>query len=102
VLSNEVSKLIKDEAQMVCLDPTYNIDTIVSDVKVGLLQQMTLPQIENSKFEIDYKTQSALPCGATRYIGFMTQSKAPCEIILYSNDSLNHISLDGKAYKNHL
>jgi hypothetical protein len=97
-----VSSLIKDEAQMVCLDPTYNIDTIVSDVKVGLLTQMTLPQIENSKFEIDYKTQSTIPCGATRYLGNMTQSKAVCEILLYSNDTLNHISLDGKAYKNHL
>jgi len=63
---------------------------------------MTLPQVENSKFEIDYKTQTTIPCGATRYSGFMNGSKAPCEVLLYSNDCLNHVSLDGKPYKNHL
>jgi len=46
------------------LDPTYNIDTIVSDQNIGVLTSVSLPTIENSSYDIDYSTVSQLPCGA--------------------------------------
>jgi hypothetical protein len=88
LLSTEVSRLIKDEAVMVCLDPTYNIDSIVSDHNIGLLQSISLPQIENTQFDIDYKDVTILPCGAQRYLGMLMETKQTVEIIVYPNDTL--------------
>ena len=53
LLAGEVNRLIKEEAQMCMLDPTYNIDTIVSDQNIGVLTSVSLPTIENSSYDID-------------------------------------------------
>ena len=53
LLAGEVNRLIKEEAQMCMLDPTYNIDMIVSDQNIGVLTSVSLPTIENSSYDID-------------------------------------------------
>ena len=64
LLAGEITRLIKDEAIMCVLDPSTNIDTIVSDTNVGVLNSVNLPTIENSQFDVDYNTLSQIPCGA--------------------------------------
>lgn len=60
---------------MCLLDPTHNIDTIVSDQNIGVLTSVSLPTIENSSYDIDYNTLSTLPCGANRYFGKLFSTK---------------------------
>ena len=45
---------MKEEAVLTVLDPTKNIDTIISDDNVGVLTSVSLPTIENSQFDVDY------------------------------------------------
>jgi hypothetical protein len=47
---------MKEEAVLTVLDPSKNIDTIVSDQNVGVLSSVSLPSIENSQFDVDYMT----------------------------------------------
>jgi hypothetical protein len=46
LLAGEVKRLIKEEAQMCVLDPTFNIDTLVNDEKVGQLDAISPPLIQ--------------------------------------------------------
>ena len=46
LLAGEVTRLIKEEAQMCVLDPTFNIDTIMNDDNFGVLKSISLPTIE--------------------------------------------------------
>ena len=46
LLAGEVTRLIKEEAQMCVLDPTYNVDTIVNDDNFGVLRSVSLPSID--------------------------------------------------------
>ena len=46
LLAGEVTRLIKEEAKMCVLDPTFNIDTIVNDDNFGVLKSISLPTIE--------------------------------------------------------
>lgn len=102
LLASEVNRLIKEEAQMCALDPTHNIDTIVSDQNIGVLTSVSLPTIENSSYDIDYSTSTQLPCGAQCYSGKLVSTREPVEILLYPSDILQYVSSDGKSYKTHL
>jgi hypothetical protein len=64
LLAGEITRLIKDEAVMCVVDPSHNIDTIVSDANIGVLTSVNLPTIENSSFDVDYESMSIVPCGA--------------------------------------
>lgn len=48
MLASEVTRLIKEEAQMCVLDPTFNVDTIVNDDNFGVLKSISLPTIEQT------------------------------------------------------
>jgi hypothetical protein len=48
LLANDITRLIKEEATLSVLDPSKNIDTIISDQNVGVLTSVSLPTIENS------------------------------------------------------
>lgn len=93
---------MKEEAVNIVLDPTKNIDTIVSDQNVGVLTSVSLPTIENSQFDVDYASLVHLPCGAQRFRGTLISTKEDIEILLYPSEGLSYVSLDGKAYKRHL
>ena len=56
LLAGEITRLIKDEAIMCVLDPSSNIDSIVSDANIGVLTSVNLPTIENSQFDVDYNS----------------------------------------------
>lgn len=56
LLAGEANHLIRDEAQLCVLDPTYSINKIVTDSSVGALSAVGAPPIENSQFDIDYHT----------------------------------------------
>lgn len=58
--------------------------------------------IENSAFDIDFATIEYLPSGAQRYIGLMPENRKRVEILIFPNEDLNYVSLDGKAFKKHL
>jgi hypothetical protein len=49
LLAGESNRLIRDEAQLCVLDPTYSINTIVNDTKVGALSAVSVPVIESSQ-----------------------------------------------------
>lgn len=102
LLASEVTRLIKEEAQMCVLDPTYNIDTMVNDDNIGVLRSISLPTIEQTQFDIDYSTMRTLPCGANVYDGMMLHTKQLVEITVYPNEALQYTSLDGKSMKTHL
>jgi hypothetical protein len=61
-----------------------------------------VPTIENSAFDIDYSSLTFLPSGAQKYQGVLPQQGKKVEILIYPNDDLSYVSLDGKAYKKHL
>ena len=88
LLAGEVTRLIKEEAQLCVLDPTYNIDTQISDDNFGVLRAISLPTIEQTQFDIDYSTMRALPCGAAAYDGIMLHTRQPVEITVYPNEAL--------------
>ncbi len=67
LLAGEANRLIRDEAQLCVLDPTYSINTIVNDQNVGALSAVSIPLIENSQFDIDYNSMEVLPSGAQRF-----------------------------------
>jgi hypothetical protein len=48
LLAGDITRLMKEEAVLTVLDPTKNIDTIISDDNVGVLSSVSLPTIENS------------------------------------------------------
>ena len=48
LLAGDITRLIKEEAVLTVLDPSKNIDTIISDENVGVLTSVSLPTIENS------------------------------------------------------
>jgi len=73
LLAGEANRLIRDEAQLCVLDPTSNINTIVSDAKIGTLAAVSVPNIENSLFEADFATEILLPSGARKYEAFMAK-----------------------------
>jgi hypothetical protein len=75
LLAGEVTRLIKEEAQMCVLDPTFNVDTFVNDDNFGVLKSISLPTIEQTQFDIDYSTMVTLPCGAAQYEGVMLHTK---------------------------
>jgi len=102
LLAGEVNRLIKEEAQMCVLDPSTNINTIVSDQNIGVLTSVSIPTIENSQFDIDFATQSGLPCGALRYQGTKFSTKESVEVMMYPSEVLQYVSLDGKVFKRHL
>jgi hypothetical protein len=54
LLAGDITRLMKEEAVLTVLDPTKNIDTIISDDNVGVLSSVSLPTIENSQFDVDY------------------------------------------------
>ena len=87
---------------MCVLDPTHNIDNIVSDQNIGVLTSVSLPTIENCSYEIDYATVQSLPCGANKYFGKMVATREQIEVMLYPADILQYVSLDGKSFKAHL
>ena len=87
-MAGEVNRLIKEEAQLCVLDPTFNIDTIVNDDNVGVLKSISLPTIEQAQFDIDYSTMRVLPCGAAQYDGMMLHTKQAVEITVYPNEVL--------------
>lgn len=87
---------------MCVLDPTHNIDNIVSDQNIGVLTSVSLPTIENCSYEIDYATVQSLPCGANKYFGKMVATREQIEVMLYPSDILQYVSLDGKSFKAHL
>lgn len=74
----------------------------MSDQNAGVLNSLEVPHIENSSFDIDFTTLEYIPCGAQRYIGQMPETKKKIEVLIYPNDDLNYVSLDGKAFKKHL
>ena len=102
MLASEVTRLIKEEAQMCVLDPTFNVDTMVNDDNCGVLRSTALPTIEQTQFDVDYGTMQKLPCGAVQYCGMMLQTKQPVEITVYPYEILQYTSLDGKAMTYHL
>ena len=87
---------------MCVLDPSTNIDTIVSDQNIGVLTSVNLPTIENSSFDVDFDSMTSAPCGAQNYSGFLVRTKEPVEILIYPAEHLSYVSLDGKTYKRHL
>lgn len=64
LLAGEATRLLKEEAQLCVLDPTYNINTVVNDQNTGVLTSIQVPNIENSAFDIDFTTLNFLPSGA--------------------------------------
>jgi len=102
LLAGEITRLIKEEAVMCVLDPSTNIDTIVSDQNIGVLTSVNLPTIENSSFDVDFDSMTSAPCGAQNYSGFLVRTKEPVEILIYPAEHLSYVSLDGKTYKRHL
>jgi len=54
LLAGDITRLMKEEAVLTVLDPTKNVDTIISDDNVGVLTSVSLPTIENSQFDVDY------------------------------------------------
>jgi GH35 family endo-1,4-beta-xylanase len=102
LLAGESTRLMKEEAQLCVLDPTYNINTIVNDQHAGFLASIQIPTIENSAFDIDYTTLQFLPSGAMHYSGIIPVNHQKIEVLNYPNDDLNYVSADGKAYKKHL
>lgn len=64
LLAGDITRLIKEEAVLTVLDPSKNIDTIISDENVGVLTSVSLPTIENSQFDVNYQSLTVLPCGA--------------------------------------
>jgi len=93
---------MKEEAQLCVLDPTSNVNVIVNDSNAGVLNSINVPIIENSAFDVDFTTLLTLPCGAQRYTGVLPEDRRKVEILLYPNEDLNYVSLDGKTYKKHL
>lgn len=57
LIATEITRLIKNEAQLCALDPTTNIDHIITDQQIGVLQSLSLPTIENAQIEIDYDSK---------------------------------------------
>lgn len=102
LLASEVTRLIKEEAQLCVLDPSYNLDNMVNDDRYPTLRSISLPTIEQTQFDIDYSTMRNLPCGASVYDGMMLSTKQQVEITVYPNDVLQYTSLDGKSMKTHL
>ena len=49
----DATRLMKEEAQLCVLDPTFNINTVVNDQHAGFLASIQIPTIENSAFDID-------------------------------------------------
>jgi hypothetical protein len=64
LLAGEANRLIRDEAQLCVLDPTFSINTIVDDSKVGALSAVSVPPVENSTLDIDGASLVLLPSGA--------------------------------------
>lgn len=54
LLAGDITRLMKEEAVLTVLDPSKNIDTIISDENVGVLTSVSLPTIENSQFDVNY------------------------------------------------
>lgn len=102
LLAGEANRLIRDEAQLCVLDPTNNINTIVSDAKIGTLAAVSVPNIENSLFEADFATEVLLPSGARRYEAFMAKQRKRAEVYVYPDDILTVVSPDGRQFKRHL
>lgn len=102
LLAGEATRLMREEAQLCVLDPTFNVNTIVNDQNAGFLASIQIPQIENSAFDIDFTTLQFLPSGAQRYSGIIPVSHKKVEVLIYPNEDLNFVSADGKAYKKHL
>ena len=67
-----------------------------------MLTAIQVPAIENSAIDIDFTTLEYLPSGAQRYIGIMSDSRKKVEILIFPNDDLNYVSMDGKTFKKHL
>lgn len=84
------------------LDPTYSINTIVDDSKVGALSAVSVPPVENSTLDIDGASLVLLPSGAQRFEGVMGKQRRKVEVLMYPNDCLNYPSEDRKAYRKHL
>ena len=102
LLASEANRMIRDEAMLCVLDPTSNINTIVSDSNAGALSAVAVPLVENSQFDIDFNSLTFLPSGAQRYNGVEISTRRDVEILCYPSDYLNFVSSDGKVYKRHL
>jgi hypothetical protein len=102
LLAGEANRLIRDEAQLCVLDPTYSINTIVNDTKVGALSAVSVPVIESSQLHLDGNTMEALQCGASRYEGLMGKEGKRVEVLMYPRECLNYPSADRKSYGKHL
>ena len=45
--------MIKDEAALCVLDPTYNVNTIVNDESSSIIKHIHIPPIANSLFDVE-------------------------------------------------
>ena len=54
LLAGDITRLMKEEALLTTLDPSRNIDNIISDQNAGVLNAISIPTIENSSFDVDY------------------------------------------------
>ena len=88
LLAGEANRLIRDEAQLCVLDPTYGINTIVNDANVGALGAVSVPPIENSQLDIDHNSLEVLPSAAQRFKGVMAPQRRKVEVLIYSDDPL--------------
>lgn len=79
---------MKEEAVLTTLDPSKNIDVIVTDEQKGVLEAFSVPTIENSQFDVDYQSAITLPCGAQRFNGTMLSTKEPIEILNFPTEGL--------------
>ena len=71
LLASQANKIIRDEAMLCVLDPTYSINSVVNATGAGVLDAVSVPTIENSSFDIDHNTMEALPSGALKFMGTM-------------------------------
>lgn len=71
-------------------------------MNIGVLNAINWPTVENTQIDIDFSTKTRLPCGANRYLGIQVSTQQKLEILTYSHEILNYVSLDGKIYKKHL
>lgn len=102
LLAGQANRIIRDEAQLCVLDPTYSINSVVNATGLGALEAVGVPTIENSSFDIDHNTMETLPSGAQRFMGSMGKTKKKVEVLTYGHECLGVVSSDGKVYRRHL
>lgn len=102
LLAGQANKIIRDEAQLCVLDPSYGINEIVGGAGHGQIGAVTVPTMENSTVDIDYNTVEYLPSGAQRLLGTLTKQRRKVEVLIYGKNDLIYVSADGSGFRRHL